>query len=422
VRPTNLGTVAPKSIEPPVAEATPSHKEKPAPSQPTGDVFAEWERFVTNATERAKAAEDKATARRAATQPESAPSVPAGTPDVSQTAGSNPFEPLASDAFAPEQNRTRPARTSDRAADPFTGLKLEQATTAQAHRPGKAALRSSDEPANAALTRPEVPNPEEAEILPAAPAANQTGERAAAAHVPGRARAQWIAQNDDRDFAASAWPEGSDEQASTDERVTIPRGAEDFDLPAEAAPSADPFQANQSQERVPQSPAAPAHPLQDFAVQPEPRPARSAEYQNDHPSRVSKSSYTGSPEPAASSGAQSRMDSISSRRGAGYKGLCPVVLRDKRELAEASGDFRSIYKGKSYYFSSAEAKARFDESPARYAPANGGNDVVMLMRHDKLVEGTLDHAGWYKDRLYLFSSAENLESFTREPSMYAGGE
>jgi YHS domain-containing protein len=116
--------------------------------------------------------------------------------------------------------------------------------------------------------------------------------------------------------------------------------------------------------------------------------------------------------------ATSKIDRIMSRSGTGFKGLCPVILRDERNLAEASEQYYSTYKGKTYYFSSEAAQARFDGHPERYAPANGGNDIVMLVRHDKILEGSLDYAGWYKDQLYLFSSPENLETFTREPRMY----
>ena len=38
--------------------------------------------------------------------------------------------------------------------------------------------------------------------------------------------------------------------------------------------------------------------------------------------------------------------------------------------------FRSVYQGHSYTFSSPEAKREFDKHPERYAPFQNGNDIV----------------------------------------------
>ena len=43
----------------------------------------------------------------------------------------------------------------------------------------------------------------------------------------------------------------------------------------------------------------------------------------------------------------------------------------------------------------------------------------MKATSDHGVEGTLDHAVWYKDRLFLFSSPESLEAFSANPLPYA---
>jgi YHS domain-containing protein len=103
----------------------------------------------------------------------------------------------------------------------------------------------------------------------------------------------------------------------------------------------------------------------------------------------------------------------------GLKGFCPVMLRDERELIDANPGYCSIYHGQRYCFSSSEAQARFDASPQKYAPVVGGMDVVVKINSDQAVEGTLDFALWYKDRLYLFCSPESLQAFTISPAAYA---
>ncbi len=101
----------------------------------------------------------------------------------------------------------------------------------------------------------------------------------------------------------------------------------------------------------------------------------------------------------------------------GLKGFCPVALRDDRDLQNALPEHASLFKGRTYYLSSADAKATFDEQPEQYAPMAGGNDVVLL-KTKVTKEGSLDFAVWYKDRLYLFTSQKSLEQFIATPSEF----
>ncbi len=99
----------------------------------------------------------------------------------------------------------------------------------------------------------------------------------------------------------------------------------------------------------------------------------------------------------------------------GLKGFCAVALRDARDLKNALPEYTSTYKGRTYYFSSDDAKAAFEKHPEQYAPVSGGNDVVLL-KEKVTKEGSLDHAVWFKDRLYLFTSQKTLEQFVATPS------
>lgn len=103
----------------------------------------------------------------------------------------------------------------------------------------------------------------------------------------------------------------------------------------------------------------------------------------------------------------------------GLKGFCPVVLRDQRDLVDAKDEFTATYKSQTYHFSTAAAKAAFEAQPEKYAPAGAGLDVVRLANHGDRVDGSLDYAVWFQDRLYLFSSAESLRAFTIAPADYA---
>jgi YHS domain-containing protein len=71
-----------------------------------------------------------------------------------------------------------------------------------------------------------------------------------------------------------------------------------------------------------------------------------------------------------------------------------------------------------YTFSTLDAKESFDENPRKYIPAGEGNDVVKLTVGETGIEGTLEHAAWYRGRLYLFSSPETRREFVETPSKF----
>lgn len=103
----------------------------------------------------------------------------------------------------------------------------------------------------------------------------------------------------------------------------------------------------------------------------------------------------------------------------GFKGFCPVALRDRRDLVDAQSEYSATFGLQTYEFSSAEAKAAFESDPSRYAPAAGGNDVVVLVNSGEEQSGMLDFALWYRDRLYLFRSRETMTLFNKDPQKYA---
>ena len=117
---------------------------------------------------------------------------------------------------------------------------------------------------------------------------------------------------------------------------------------------------------------------------------------------------------------QLQLRQIQARAGqTGFKGFCPVALRERRELLESSNLFTSTFGLQTYKFSSAESKAAFDTDPSRYAPAAGGSDVVVLVNSGEEQVGQLDYALWYRDRLYMFRSRETMTLFSKDPQRFA---
>lgn len=124
--------------------------------------------------------------------------------------------------------------------------------------------------------------------------------------------------------------------------------------------------------------------------------------------------------PAAPSSREEKQRRIAERRGmTGFRGFCPVMLRDRRELADAKLKFQSRYRNKTYYFSSARAKATFERAPQKYAPVSSGIDIVLFTDELKQEEGSLEHAVWFHGRLYFFTGVKTLRKFVNDPKDYA---
>ena len=103
----------------------------------------------------------------------------------------------------------------------------------------------------------------------------------------------------------------------------------------------------------------------------------------------------------------------------GLKGFCPVAIRDERRLAVALDQFTCEHQAQTYRFCSAEALEKFQANPDLYAPMAGGLDVVAVRQGSAVANGTLDFAVWYRHRLHLFSTTENLAAFRAAPRTFA---
>ena len=60
------------------------------------------------------------------------------------------------------------------------------------------------------------------------------------------------------------------------------------------------------------------------------------------------------------------------KSGVAIQGYDPVAFFTQNKPVKGSPQFQSNFKGATYYFASAENKASFDASPAKYEPQFGG--------------------------------------------------
>jgi len=120
---------------------------------------------------------------------------------------------------------------------------------------------------------------------------------------------------------------------------------------------------------------------------------------------------------------QSQLERILARADqTGFKGFCPVALRDHRQLVDADQSIKAEFGLQTYTFSSEAARAAFEASPTRYAPVAGGSDVVVEANDGVQKPGKLDYALWYRERLYLFQTRETMAAFHQNPRKFAAAE
>ena len=227
---------------------------------------------------------------------------------------------------------------------------------------------------------------------------------------------------DSDDLLGNPFPELSESQADGTLEVAKPAAV----VKSEKAEESSPFNGlkldAEAAATTVQQTAADSIPLPQF---PElPAPAALAAPDNAAPAgRLPEITPADKPvvKSTAPSGAHSEKLQKIAERGElnGLKGFCPVALRDSRELKDARPSFQAEFNGDFYNFSSAEALAKFKADPQTYAPAAGGQDVVLAANEGTNREGSLDRAVWYRNKLYLFSSKDSHEEFVASPAKFA---
>ncbi|WP_010582509.1 hypothetical protein [Schlesneria paludicola] len=99
----------------------------------------------------------------------------------------------------------------------------------------------------------------------------------------------------------------------------------------------------------------------------------------------------------------------------GLRGRCIVALK-ARQVMPTDPRFSSTFEDRTYYFSSAQAKASFDENPKCYAPAYGGLDPVEWLNGRQMADGQILRE--HNDQFYLFVTKENWETFQNNPQRF----
>ncbi|MFO0999201.1 MAG: thioredoxin family protein [Planctomycetaceae bacterium] len=104
-----------------------------------------------------------------------------------------------------------------------------------------------------------------------------------------------------------------------------------------------------------------------------------------------------------------------------FEGHCLVAAVVNREIVDGSPRHQTKYRGHLLYFSTEEAKQEFLAHPNEYWPLFDGICSVTMLNDEERAMGRLEYAAFFRKRLWLFSSEENLKQFLEDPADVAEG-
>lgn len=99
-----------------------------------------------------------------------------------------------------------------------------------------------------------------------------------------------------------------------------------------------------------------------------------------------------------------------------FNGSCLVSAVEGREIISGNAHYQMNYRGHLLYFSSEEAKDKFQAQPGTFWPMLDGACAMTLLDEEKKVEGDLQYAAVYRKRIWLFTSEQNMRDFLRDPA------
>ena len=102
----------------------------------------------------------------------------------------------------------------------------------------------------------------------------------------------------------------------------------------------------------------------------------------------------------------------------GLEGYCPVTLKHAQRWQLGDARWSKVFEGRTYHFAGPRERDLFVAKSKTYAPAAGGNDLVVLAETGRSVPGVRSAGVWYKEQIYLFREEQSLQKFAQAPHQY----
>lgn len=101
-----------------------------------------------------------------------------------------------------------------------------------------------------------------------------------------------------------------------------------------------------------------------------------------------------------------------------FEGYCPVELIQRALWVRGDYNTRYLFEDRLYFFAGKEQLEEFKRNPEKYAPAFQGYDIVVWKERGEKVHGLRIYGVWAVGRVFLFSTAENMIKFEKNPRNY----
>ena len=103
----------------------------------------------------------------------------------------------------------------------------------------------------------------------------------------------------------------------------------------------------------------------------------------------------------------------------GLEGYCAVCVVEHGKWVKGKAEHSVTFDGVTYYFPSEEVKGMFQQKPAAYVPALGGDCTVCYAMAGKRMPGNIRFAAVSNKRLFLFPSDKERQAFWKSAEKYA---
>lgn len=103
----------------------------------------------------------------------------------------------------------------------------------------------------------------------------------------------------------------------------------------------------------------------------------------------------------------------------GLDGYCPVQLYEHYRWVPGRPQWGAIYEGHTYLFAGPQEQQMFLADPARYSPVAAGYDPVLVLEQGQQVPGRREFGVVCDGRIYLFASEASRARFEQSPDRYA---
>ena len=109
---------------------------------------------------------------------------------------------------------------------------------------------------------------------------------------------------------------------------------------------------------------------------------------------------------------------VSKAPPAAIDGFCPVTILESKRWHKGNVRFGAVHGGRTYLFSSEQAKQKFLADPQRYAPVLSGCDPVVFAETSQLIDGNHNIGLLIGGRTFFFTSEETRRRFELSPQAY----